>query len=288
MNILGYTTYQDINLDWVIQKIIELEQKINSGGGGGTTDHTQLINRNAADQHPMSAITGLPAALAGKQPAGNYVTGAQLNGAVDDALAEAKASGEFDGPQGPAGPAGDTGPQGPAGADGYSPSAKVEQTSTGATITITDKTGTTTATVNNGTSGGAAAWEKIADISTGEVEQVVIPLTKQYAQICGYIDATIDTPDTYYIKLDETNIISNPNWWANSGEQRMIFVLTDVGYGVLALANGQALTTSTLNAGEAIDAYISVHVGALTPANLTVTFGLFTYGATGAIWGVAK
>ena len=68
----------------------------------------------------------------------------------------------------------------------------------------------------------------------------------------------------------------------------MIFVLTDVGYGVLALANGQALTTSTLNAGEAIDAYISVHVGALTPANLTVTFGLFTYGATGAIWGVAK
>ncbi|MCQ2075987.1 MAG: hypothetical protein MJZ20_02990, partial [Bacteroidaceae bacterium] len=30
-----------------------------SGGGGGTSDHTQLANRDAANQHPMSAITGL-------------------------------------------------------------------------------------------------------------------------------------------------------------------------------------------------------------------------------------
>lgn len=39
------------------------------------------------------------------------------------------------------------------GADGYSPVANVTQTDTGATITITDKTGTTTATVTNGTNG---------------------------------------------------------------------------------------------------------------------------------------
>lgn len=60
------------------------------------------------------------------------------------------------GPQGPAGAdgaAGATGPQGPAGqngVDGFSPTASVEQTETGATITITDKTGTTTANVRNG------------------------------------------------------------------------------------------------------------------------------------------
>ena len=50
-----------------------------------------------------------------------------LQEATNEALAQAKASGEFDGPQGPAGPAGeqgpqgpkgDTGPAGPAGADG--------------------------------------------------------------------------------------------------------------------------------------------------------------------------
>ena len=43
-------------------------------GGGGTGDHTQLTNRDAAAQHPMSAITGLEAALSGKQPSGDYAT----------------------------------------------------------------------------------------------------------------------------------------------------------------------------------------------------------------------
>lgn len=41
----------------------------------------------------------------------------------------------------------------PEGTDGYSPSASVAQTDTGATITITDKSGTTTATVKNGKDG---------------------------------------------------------------------------------------------------------------------------------------
>ena len=34
-----------------------------SEGGGGTTDHSKLGNRDAADQHPISAITGLEEAL---------------------------------------------------------------------------------------------------------------------------------------------------------------------------------------------------------------------------------
>lgn len=45
-----------------------------TGGGGGTSDHSKLKNRDAADQHPMSAITGLDDALAGKQPTGDYLT----------------------------------------------------------------------------------------------------------------------------------------------------------------------------------------------------------------------
>lgn len=45
-----------------------------TGGGGGTSDHAKLKNRDAAGQHPMSAITGLVDALSGKQPAGNYLT----------------------------------------------------------------------------------------------------------------------------------------------------------------------------------------------------------------------
>ena len=37
------------------------------GGEGGTSDHRQLSYRDADNQHPMSAITGLLAAIAGKQ-----------------------------------------------------------------------------------------------------------------------------------------------------------------------------------------------------------------------------
>jgi hypothetical protein len=75
------------------------------------------------------------------------------------------------GPAGPEGPTGATGPAGPDGApgkdgspgkdgadgapgqDGFSPSASVTETGTGATITITDKTGTTTAEIKNGKDG---------------------------------------------------------------------------------------------------------------------------------------
>lgn len=78
------------------------------------------------------------------------------------------------GPQGetgPQGPQGETGPAGQDGApgkdgspgkdgtdgapgqDGFSPSASVAETATGATITITDKTGTTTAEIKNGKDG---------------------------------------------------------------------------------------------------------------------------------------
>lgn len=57
------------------------------------------------------------------------------------------------GPQGETGPAGPDGADGAPGQDGFSPSASVAQTGTGATITITDKTGTTTAEIKNGKDG---------------------------------------------------------------------------------------------------------------------------------------
>lgn len=41
------------------------------GGTGGTYDHTELDNRGAANQHPMSAITGLQAALNSKSDEGH-------------------------------------------------------------------------------------------------------------------------------------------------------------------------------------------------------------------------
>lgn len=43
-------------------------------GAGGVTEHEKLSGRDKANQHPMSAITGLEDALAGKQPTGAYLT----------------------------------------------------------------------------------------------------------------------------------------------------------------------------------------------------------------------
>lgn len=37
------------------------------GGGEGTNDHRQLTNRNATNQHPIGAISGLQSALDSKQ-----------------------------------------------------------------------------------------------------------------------------------------------------------------------------------------------------------------------------
>lgn len=50
------------------------------------------------------------------------------------------------------------GKDGKNGTDGYSPTATVTETDAGAVISITDKNGTTTATVKNGVSGDSAIW----------------------------------------------------------------------------------------------------------------------------------
>lgn len=55
------------------------------------------------------------------------------------------------------GPKGDNGTPGTPGKDGVSPTANVVQTETGATITVTDKSGTTTAKIKNGTPGADGA-----------------------------------------------------------------------------------------------------------------------------------
>lgn len=43
------------------------------GGSGGTSDHSKLSNRDAADQHPIGAITGLEAALANIPPTDAFI-----------------------------------------------------------------------------------------------------------------------------------------------------------------------------------------------------------------------
>lgn len=71
------------------ERVTELEEH---GGGGGTSDHSQLTNRDAANQHPMSAITGLENALDGKgtysKPSGG-IPKTDLASAVQSSLSKA-------------------------------------------------------------------------------------------------------------------------------------------------------------------------------------------------------
>ena len=70
-------------------------------------------------------------------------------------------------------PKGDTGAAGADGQDGFSPIASVTQTQSGATISITDEQGTTTASVTNGTNGqdGDAATIQVGQVETLEPNQ---------------------------------------------------------------------------------------------------------------------
>ena len=90
------------------------------------------------------------------------------------------------GEQGEPGKDGTNGTNGKDGADGYSPTATVTATSTGATVTITDKTGTTTAEIKNGTNGKdgekGADGDKITDTATGTVYHLGMENGKLYIE----------------------------------------------------------------------------------------------------------
>ena len=93
---------------------------------------------------------------------------------VEAALTEAKESGEF---------------------DGYSPEAKVEQTAAGATVTIKDKTGTTTAQLSNGQTPvkGTDYWttsdkEEIISEAVEQTEEDVTSLKSAFQELEAHTD----------------------------------------------------------------------------------------------------
>ena len=91
---------------------------------------------------------------------------------------------DMKGPKGDKGDKGDIGPQGPMGSqgnDGFSPTANVKQTTDGATVTITDATGTTSVNIQNGRDGidgrdGTTYTFKIGTVTTGTEPSVTMSL----------------------------------------------------------------------------------------------------------------
>ena len=114
-------------------------KKLEAGGGvagvssvNGETGHVTITASGIGAATPDEVTSAVNSAWAeaqktlgplfdAKQPKGDYITQDGLQSATNAALAQAKASGEFDGApgaEGPQGPTGDTGQQGPAGPTG--------------------------------------------------------------------------------------------------------------------------------------------------------------------------
>lgn len=167
---------------------------------------------------PVKSVNGKTGAVELNAEDVGAIAETELQTAINTALAQAKASGEFDGADGAPGKDGAGGQPGENGADGYSPTANVTQNDNSATITITDKNGTTTATVTNGKDG--ADGNPGADGSPGK-DGADGKSAYQYAVEGGYtgteaefaaliaspgaypvVDMTADTaelePNTYY------------------------------------------------------------------------------------------
>lgn len=140
--------------------------------GGGAVDEAEIqriVNDYLAANPPTVTETDPTVPAWAKQPQKPAYTAAEvgalsaetLPAAINTALAQAKDSGEFDGKDGNPGTPGE---------DGYSPTASVTQTDTGAFITITDKAGTTTATLKNGADGQPGPQGATPNIRIGTVE----------------------------------------------------------------------------------------------------------------------
>ena len=159
------------------------------GGTGGTSDHSALYNRDKADQHPMSAVTGLVEALEGKQPTGHYLTQDNLQSATNAALEQAKARGEFDGKDGITPHIGDNG-------NWYLGDTDTGKPSRGETGAGIDITGATVGQIAKITavddSGKPTAWEA-ADMPSGGEWRLINTFTIETEDLAKvYFDADLN------------------------------------------------------------------------------------------------
>ncbi len=86
-----------------------------------------------------------------KKVQSEYVSEDELPKVIEDAITQAKESGEFDGEPGPPGEPGAPGEKGEPGDDGFSPTVEVTEIAGGHRVTITDTEGTKTFDVMDGT-----------------------------------------------------------------------------------------------------------------------------------------
>lgn len=170
------------------EQLDERIKALEEGGGvagvtsvNGKTGVVELTAEDVGAATPEGVTSAVDAAAEKLQPKGDYITQDGLQSATNAALAQAKASGEFDGAQGPKGdtgpqgpqgeqgPKGDTGPHGPAGAGLDATGATVGQT---VKISAVDANGVPTAWVPVDVVSGEK-WEKITEIELTDAASLI-------------------------------------------------------------------------------------------------------------------
>lgn len=242
-----FADVKTLDLKYIDPKLLERIKALEDGGGvagvssvngqtGAVTITASGIGAATSDEVTSAVNTAwtdaqktLQPMFDEKQPKGDYITQDGLQAATNAALAQAKASGEFDGapgaegpqgpkgdpgatgatgPQGERGPTGDTGPQGPAGAGLDVTGATVGQI---VKISAVDANGVPTAwePVDMASGGSEKTLALIADITLSDGDAVSYKytglggLTELYF-VGGLTNGTIDTSLT--ATINETKV----------------------------------------------------------------------------------
>ena len=189
-----------------------------------------------------------------------------INGGAKKYYFKVKGLGGLKGDTGDKGDKGDTGAQGLAGAngaDGFSPIATVTPTDTGATISITDLNGTTTASITNGTDGqngangqnGADGFSPIATVtqtSTGATISITDAQGTTTADIANGTGSNAPIATTSVagiVKPDGTTITVSPDGTISSNAEYTLPPATDTTLGAIKVGSNLSITADgTLSA----------------------------------------
>lgn len=195
----------------------------------GKSGAVELTAEDVGAATPKDVTSAVEAAAENLQPKGDYITQDGLQSATDAALAQAKASGEFDGakgdtgdtgPQGPKGNTGDTGPQGPPGADGAGMNITGATVGQIAKIAAVDENGVPTAWVPvDMPSGGASEGNALTSSEKNLILTLfkTIPYTADVNKTVKSLEKVWTGAATYY-----TVTYSLTSVTANNQETRII------------------------------------------------------------------
>ena len=209
-----------------------------------------------------------------------------INGGAKKYYFKVKGLGGLKGDKGDKGEKGDTGPQGPAGqdgADGFSPIATVTPTGTGATISITDLNGTTTASITNGADGqngangqnGADGFSPIATVtqtSTGATISITDAQGTTTADITNGTGSNAPIATTSVagiVKPDGSTITVSPDGTISSTAEHTLHPATDTTLGGIKVGSNLSITADGVLSADAQQVTLYSSTGQNTDGAMT-------------------